>query len=80
MKLQHAKLALAAVWAGAAVMVMVGTAQVASNADRIALAIFGVMPPMLLWFSWNEPAPTMSESIHAVRDEGRSPRHRVPRV
>jgi hypothetical protein len=58
-------------------MALVATAQVTSNIDRMAMAIVGIMPPLALWFWWNEPAQTMSESIHAVRNEGRSARRQT---
>jgi hypothetical protein len=34
----------------------------------IAIAALAILPPILLWFWWNDPGPTMSESIHEARN------------
>lgn len=44
--------------------------------DGIAIAALAILPPVLLWFWWHDPEPTMSESIHEVRD---APSSRAPR-
>jgi hypothetical protein len=44
----------------------------------IAIAALAILPPILLWFWWNDPEPTMSESIHEVRN-GASSRAPVSR-
>ncbi len=74
MKIQQIKIALTAVWMLAAMMILVGSVHLTSMIDRIGLAIFGVLPPLALLYWWNEPVQTLSESIHRVRDEGRSAR------
>jgi RsiW-degrading membrane proteinase PrsW (M82 family) len=66
MQLQHIKLAFGAVWVVSAVVVGVAE-DVTSATGRVALATFGLLPPLGLWFLWNHPSQTMSESI----DEGR---------
>jgi hypothetical protein len=76
MKLQQIKIALAAVWVLSAVMVLISSAHVTSMTDRLAVAIFGVLPPLAMWFWWNDPSQTMSQSIHQVRDEERATRPR----
>jgi hypothetical protein len=40
--------------------------------NGIAMAALAILPPILLWFWWNDPEPTMSQSIHEVRDDARS--------
>jgi hypothetical protein len=40
----------------------------ASMPGGIVMAALAILPPILLWFWWNDPEPTMSESIHEVRD------------
>jgi hypothetical protein len=42
----------------------------ASMPGGIVMAALAIIPPILLWFWWNDPEPTMSESIHEVRDSG----------
>jgi hypothetical protein len=70
MKLQQIKTALAAVWVLSAIVV-ISSGQVTSMTDRLPVAIFGMLPLLAMWFWWNDPSQTMSESIHRVRDEGR---------
>lgn len=74
MTLQQIKLTLAVIWVLAAVMALAGTAHITSITDRIALGIFGLLPPLAMWFWWHDPSQTMSESIHKVRDSERAPR------
>jgi hypothetical protein len=70
MKLQQKKIALAAVWVLSAIVV-ISSGQVTSMTDRLPVAIFGMLPLLAMWFWWNDPSQTMSESIHRARDEGR---------
>jgi hypothetical protein len=74
MTFQQIKIALAAVWLLSAIMVLINAAHVTSTTDRLALTIFGALPPLAMWFWWNDPTQTMSESIHRARDEGRAAR------
>jgi hypothetical protein len=74
MKLQQIKIMLSAVWVLAAIVVLIGSAHVTSMTDRLALTVFSALPPLAMWFWWNDPSQTMSESIHGVRDEWRATR------
>ena len=38
--------------------------------NGIVMAALAILPPILLWFWWNDPELTMSESIHEARDAG----------
>jgi hypothetical protein len=40
----------------------------ASMPDGVAMAVLAILPPILLWFWWHDPEPTMSQRIHDVRD------------
>jgi hypothetical protein len=65
MKLKYAKVMLACVWicavSGAG---LVG--DVSSLSSWTVLAGFAILPPLILMQWWNEPAQTISESIHEV--------------
>jgi hypothetical protein len=61
-------MALAAMWLCSAIFVVLGSAHFTSMVDRVALTVFGLLPPLVLWFWWNEPVPSMSERIHEARD------------
>jgi hypothetical protein len=37
-----------------------------------AMAALAILPPILLWFWWHDPEPTMSQRIHDVRDSASS--------
>ena len=74
MTLLNIKIALAAVWVLSAIVVVIGSAHLTSVTNRLALAMFGIVPPLVMWFWWNDPTQTMSERIHQARDEGRPPR------
>ena len=69
MTLLNMKIAIAAVWVLSAIMVISGSAHLTSMTDRLALAMFGILPPLAMWFWWKDPSQTMSERIHEVRDE-----------
>jgi hypothetical protein len=68
MQLQLIKVVLGVVWAFAAVGIMVGADHL-TLIDRLTLGFLAVVPPVAMWFWWNDPIPTMSENIHDVRDE-----------
>jgi RsiW-degrading membrane proteinase PrsW (M82 family) len=56
----------AGVWVLAAVVVWLVVG--ASTPGVLALlAGFGLLPPLALWFLWNEPQETMSQSIRGGR-------------
>jgi hypothetical protein len=44
----------------------------ASMPDGIPMVALAILPPILLWFWWHDPEPTMSQRIHDVRDGGSS--------
>jgi hypothetical protein len=65
MELQHIKMTVSGLW----VLIAVFIAIVADlSAPRlIALAGVGLLPPLALLLLWNDPAQTISESIHEAR-------------
>jgi hypothetical protein len=67
MKPQPVKLALAAVWMFLAVAIMAASGSLRSASDVLMLAALAVAPPAAMWFWWNDPAQTLSQSIQAVR-------------
>lgn len=76
MKSQHVKLALAALWMLLAVVVVAALGYLRSPSDVLMLAALALAPPAAMWFWWNDPAQTLSESIQAVRrkDPGKTAR------
>jgi hypothetical protein len=76
MKPQHVKLALAAGWMLLAVVIVAALGYLRSPSDILMLAAVALAPPAAMWFWWNDPAQTLSESIQAVRtnDPGKTPR------
>jgi hypothetical protein len=69
MQLQQIKAIVAVVWVLAVVAIMVGSGHLASLGDRLTLGLLAVVPPIAMWFWWNEPVRTMSQNIHDVRDK-----------
>lgn len=67
MKSQYVKLALAVGWIVLAVVFVAALGYLRSPSDVLMLAALALAPPAAMWFWWNDPAETMSESIHAVR-------------
>jgi hypothetical protein len=65
MELQHIKMTVSGLW----VLIAVFIAIVAdlSAPGLIALAGVGLLPPLALLLLWNDPAQTISESIHEAR-------------
>jgi HAMP domain-containing protein len=74
MTVLNIKIALALVWVLSAITVLMGSAHLTSTTNRVALAMFGILPPLAMWFWWNDPTQSLSESIHQVRDERIAPR------
>jgi hypothetical protein len=76
MKPQQVKLALSAVWILLAVVVVAASGYLRSPSDILTLAALALAPPAALWFWWNDPAQTLSESIKAVsrNDPGKTTR------
>jgi hypothetical protein len=76
MKSQHVKLALAAGWMVLAVVLVAALGYLRSPSDILMLAALALVPPAAMWFWWNDPAETISESIQAARgnDAGKTGR------
>jgi hypothetical protein len=66
MKPQQVKLALAAGWMLLAVVAVAASGYLRSPSDIVMLAALALAPPAAMWFWWNDPAQTLSESIQAV--------------
>lgn len=66
------KLSATVLWIIGVSVVFVLAWRGASMPDGIAIAAIAILPPILLWFWWNDPEPTMSQSIHEVRDAASS--------
>ena len=65
MQLQSSKTTLASAWV--LVVILVGLAMgVESTTGLIALLTVGLLPPLGLLLFWNDPVPTLSESIAKV--------------
>jgi hypothetical protein len=62
MPLQRIKTIAALLWIGAAAAI-----GVTFDLSWIALAAFGVLPPLALLMLWNEPPQTLTESIRNAR-------------
>jgi hypothetical protein len=67
MKPLHTKFALAAGWMLLAVVVVAALGYLRSPSDVMMLLALALAPPAAMWFWWNDPAPTLSESIQAAR-------------
>jgi hypothetical protein len=76
MKPQQVKLALAAVWMLLALAIVAGSGYLRSPSDVVMLAALALAPPAAMWFWWNDPAETLSETIKAVsrNDAGKTSR------
>jgi hypothetical protein len=76
MKPQQVKLALAAGWMLLAVVIIAASGYLRSTSDVLMLGALAVAPPAAMWFWWNGPVQTLSQSIHAVRrsDTGKTTR------
>jgi len=65
MKLQSIKTTLASAWV--LLIIVVGLAAgVESTTGLIALVTVGLLPPLGLLLLWNDPTPTLSQSISKV--------------
>jgi hypothetical protein len=69
MQLQQIKVIIAVGWVLAVVAIMVGSGHLTSLSDRLTLGLLAVVPPVAMWFWWNDPVRTMSQNIHQARDE-----------
>ncbi len=72
MTLRLMKASAAALWILGVFVFFVMVSRGTSMPNGIAIAAIAILPPILLWFWWNDPEPTMSESIHEVRDAAAS--------
>jgi hypothetical protein len=67
------KASVAGLWIFGVLVFFVLASRGAPMPNGIAMAALAILPPIVLWFWWNDPEPTMSQSIHEVRDGARSP-------
>ena len=77
MKPQQVKLALAAGWMLLAVVIIAASGSLRSTSDVLMLAALAVAPAAAIWFWWNDPAQTLSQTIQAVvrrNDPGKTTR------
>jgi len=65
MNLHQMKLSVSAVWMFIATVIAIAIDM--SWMKGLMIAGFGMLPPLALLLMWNEPAPTMSESINDAR-------------
>jgi hypothetical protein len=68
MTLRHMKAAFAAVWLLGVFVYFFRAAELPSMFNGIVIAAVAILPPLVLWFWWNDPSPTMSESIQEARN------------
>jgi hypothetical protein len=66
MQLHHIKTMLAAGWVVSVVVASLALG-ITSSGGLVALAVFGLLPPLAMWRLWNHPRQTMSESIREGR-------------
>lgn len=67
MNLQQIKMSVSALWVVIATVIAIALAVDMSWTKGLMLAGFGLIPPLAILLLWNEPAPTMSESINDAR-------------
>ncbi len=65
MELHYIKMTVSGLWVLIAVVIAIVTDL--SWSGLIALAALGVLPPLALLLLWDDPAQTISESIHEAR-------------
>jgi hypothetical protein len=68
MQLHLIKAIITVAWVFAALGIMLGPDHL-TRIDRLTLVILAVVPPVAMWFWWNEPSRTMSGNIQEVRNE-----------
>ena len=66
MRLQTIKMTIGAAWVVIAIIVGI-VAGVSSSGGLLALVALGLLPPLAMLLLWNDPDPTMSESISKAR-------------
>ncbi len=67
MTLQRIKMSVSVAWVLIATVLAIALAVDMSVTKGLMLAGFGLLPPLAILLLWNEPAQTMSESIHDAR-------------
>ena len=65
MELQRIKMTVSALWVLTAVVI--ATVADLSWSEALALASFGLLPPLAMLLLWNDPAQTISQSIQEAR-------------
>jgi len=65
MNLHQIKISVSAVWMFIATVIAIAVDM--SWTKGLMIAGFGMLPPLALLLMWNEPSPTMSESINDAR-------------
>ena len=65
MSLHQIKVCVSAVWIFIATVIAIAVDM--SWTKGLMISGFGLLPPLALLLLWNEPAPTMSESINDAR-------------
>lgn len=68
MSLLNMKALLAVAWLFGTFVFLALALRVPSVSDGMVIAAVAILPPIILWFWWNDPSPTMSESIHEARN------------
>jgi hypothetical protein len=69
MTIRHMKAAFALVWLLGVFVFFFRAVLPPSITDGLVIAAVAILPPLALWFWWNDPTPTLSESIHEARDK-----------
>ena len=63
MQLQQIKTIIAVVWVLTVAAIMAGSGHLTSLGDRLTLGLLAVVPPVAMWFWWNDPVRIMSQNI-----------------
>jgi hypothetical protein len=50
------------------VFAVILASQSAAMFGGFAMSALAILPPILLWFWWHDPEPSMSQSIHEARN------------
>ena len=66
MKLENIKAGIALVWVGIA-SATAATLDIGSASGWTLFAAVAALPPLAMWWLWNDPSPTLSESINRAR-------------
>jgi hypothetical protein len=67
MSLHEIKMSAASLWVLIATVIAIALAVDMSWTKGLILAGLGLVPPLVILLLWNEPTPTMSESINKAR-------------